>query len=154
MHFLLLYSIAALALYQPLHGLILPPADKLIALVQHDTDKTPALGTASFEQQRSMQNTIEQELSAIGLGNVEFAYQNYLTRDFQRQTSLEIFRKFIDQYGDLWDQAHFDYKKIPIHEDRVAVVKGTLSSSYSITYFMKEEDDEWKILGIEVLPRD
>lgn len=127
----------------------------LVALVEHDTDATPEEGFADRKMKESLKFTIDEQINAVNLGNIKFAYDAFMSAAFKKATNLEVFSQFIQNYQPYWSQATFDWSKVPIHEGNVASVKGSMSKGgvvYPLQYFLIQEDNGWKVLGIEIKP--
>lgn len=146
-------ALSCLLTVQPLWGI--DPYVGLIAAVEHDTDVTPEEGFANQSITKAIKYTVSEQMNAINLGNINFAYSAFMSNAFRKATSSSVFTQFIQNYQSYWQQASFNYNKIPIHEDNVASLQGTMVKSgvgYKLQYYLIHEDGAWKILGIEVLP--
>lgn len=153
-HYLLAVALPSLLTAQPMSGTI-EAYTGLIAAVQHDTDLTPEGGFADQKTTKAIKHTIAEQLNAVNLGNLQFAYNAFMSNAFKKATSVDVFKQFILNYQAYWQQATFNYSKIPIHEGNVASLQGAMVKSgvgYKLQYYLIFEDGTWKILGIEVLP--
>ncbi|MBI2786901.1 MAG: DUF4864 domain-containing protein [Legionella longbeachae] len=98
--------------------------------------------------------TIDHQLTALHSGDIEKAY-SYTSKDFQKTTSINDFKKFLDQYPSLKDNesSFFNTREI---ENNTGFVKGTLTAKDGaktpIEYRLIKEDGTWKILNIKVAP--
>lgn len=93
----------------------------------------------------------ENQLNALRKGNLDKAYA-YTSTDFQHETTLENFREFVEHYQlDTNENASFTNRAITVGDGEL---KGTLrlkdGTMYSIEYHLKEENNQWKIQGIEL----
>lgn len=99
-------------------------------------------------------DTVQEQLSAFRSGDIEKAY-SYTSKEFQDSTSLEAFKKSIDQIPALKnnESASFNQRQI---ENNNGMVKGTLKSKdgkiTSVEFKLVREGETWKIIGIHVLP--
>ncbi|WP_454785485.1 DUF4864 domain-containing protein [Legionella sp. WA2024007413] len=98
--------------------------------------------------------TIEHQLNALQSGNIEKAY-SYTSKDFQKTTSINDFKKFLDQYPSIKNNESYFFNTREI-ENNLGFVKGTLTAKDGaktpIEYRLIKEDDTWKILNIKVVP--
>ncbi len=96
----------------------------------------------------------EKQLVALRSGDVEKAY-SYTSKDFQNATSLEQFRTFVDSYPSLKNNKSDFFSNREIAND-VGTLKGSLQSQDGavtpIEYKLVKENNEWKILSLQVLP--
>ncbi|KTC81154.1 TM2 domain protein [Legionella cherrii] len=95
---------------------------------------------------------INQQLSALKSGDLEKAY-SYTSKDFQKATSLADFKKFINQYPSLKNNASAFFNE-RIIKNNIGIVKGTLTAKDGaktpIEYCLIWEDGTWKILNIKL----
>lgn len=99
--------------------------------------------------------TVNGQLIALRDGDISKAY-TYTSKDFQKATSLDDFKKFLDHYPSLKNNASASFSERKIEDNNIGSVKGTLTSKDGaktpIEYQLIKEGDSWKILGITVLP--
>lgn len=97
-------------------------------------------------------DTIKDQLKALQSGEIEKAY-SYTSKDFQKATSFNDFKKFIDQYPSLKNNKSSFFNEREI-KDNTGTVRGTLTAKDGaktpIQYKLIREDGAWKILGINV----
>lgn len=99
-------------------------------------------------------DTVQGQLTALQSGDFKKAY-SYNSKDFQKVTSLEDFKRFLNQYPSLKNNqsVFFNERKI---ENNLGTLKGTLTSKDGaktpIEYRLIKEEGSWKILGIKVIP--
>jgi TM2 domain-containing membrane protein YozV len=97
---------------------------------------------------------VQSQLKSLQSGNVEKAY-SYTSKDFQKVTSLEHFKQFLNQYPSLKnnESSFFNEREI---QNNTGFLKGTLTSKDGaktpIEYRLIYEDGAWKIMGIQVSP--
>ncbi len=96
----------------------------------------------------------EKQLAALRSGDIEKAY-SYTSKDFQHATSLEDFRKFVDQYPSLKNNKSDIFTSRAI-ENNIGTLRGSLQAQDGavtpIEYKLVNENNEWKILSLQVLP--
>lgn len=96
---------------------------------------------------------IQDQISALRAGDLNKAYYSYTSKDFQDSTSLLDFKKFINIVPELKNNksASFTDREFKNNE---GTVKGTIESNdgatISIEYHLVKENNEWKILSIDV----
>jgi hypothetical protein len=99
-------------------------------------------------------DTVQEQLSAFRSGDIEKAY-SYTSKEFQDSTSLEAFKKSIDQIPALKNNESASINQRQI-ENKNGMVKGTLKSKdgkiTSVEFKLVKEGETWKIIGIHVLP--
>lgn len=99
---------------------------------------------------------IQNQLNALGHGDMKLAYA-YTSREFQRTVSFEDFKKIINQYSSLKNNASFSWSKREFQNNK-GFVKGILRSKNNIVlpieYHLIKEDGEWKILGFVLNPQN
>lgn len=99
---------------------------------------------------------IQNQLNAIGQGDMQMAY-GYTSTGFQRTVSFEDFKKIINQYSSLKNNANFSWSKREFQNDK-GFVRGTLKSKNGVVvpieYRLIKEDGEWKILGFVLNPKN
>lgn len=97
---------------------------------------------------------VQSQLKSLGAGDIEKAY-SYTSKDFQKATSINDFKKFLNQYPSLKtnESSFFNQREI---QNNTGILKGTLTSKDGaktpIEYRLIKEDGHWKILGIQVMP--
>lgn len=97
---------------------------------------------------------VRDQLSSLRAGNIQEAY-SYTSKDFQKSTSMNEFKKFLNRYPSLKTNksSFFNVRKV---ENSTGFVQGTLTSKDDaktpIEYQLIKEDGQWKILGITVKP--
>lgn len=98
-------------------------------------------------------NTITLQLSAIKSGNINKAYYQYTSTEFQKTTSLDTFEKFINNYPALKNNKDTSFTNREI-SDGNGTLKGTVTAADGtvtpIIYHLVKENGEWKIIHIEI----
>ena len=96
----------------------------------------------------------DQQLVALRAGDYAKAY-SYTSKDFQNSTSLDKFKEFVDSYPSLKnnESSSFSTRKM---ENDVGTLEGTLKSKDGgvtpVVYKLVKENNEWKILSIQLNP--
>ena len=104
----------------------------------------------SFYATRGLVQTVYNQLSALQMEDIEKAY-SYTSKEFQAATSLDVFKRFVEQYPALGNNRHvfFNHREI---SGNTGTIKGTLESKDGIAteveYRLIRENNEWKILSI------
>jgi TM2 domain-containing membrane protein YozV len=101
-----------------------------------------------------MVESVQHQLAALKAGNIESAY-SYTSKDFQKTTPIEAFKRFLEQYPSLKNNqsTFFNFREI---QNNVGTLQGTLTSTDGaqtpIEYILIKEDDKWRIMSIKLLP--
>lgn len=99
---------------------------------------------------------IQNQLNAIGQGDMQMAYA-YTSTGFQRTVSFEDFKKIINHYSSLKNNANFSWSKREFQNDK-GFVRGILTSKdgvvLPIEYCLIKEDGEWKVSGFVLNPKN
>lgn len=96
----------------------------------------------------------QNQLTALRAGDVAKAY-TYTSQDFQKATSLEDFKQFVQAYPSLSQnkQASFTSREI---ENNLGTLKGSLEAKDGavtpIEYQLIKEGGQWKILSLQLEP--
>lgn len=94
------------------------------------------------------------QLKALRGGDVAKAY-SYTSKDFQAATSLDQFKAFVDEYPSLKNNESSSFASRSIENDQ-GTLEGSLKSKDGgvtpVTYKFVKENDEWKVLSIELKP--
>lgn len=98
-------------------------------------------------------NVVNQELNSLKAGDIQKAY-SYTSKDFQKATSLESFKQFIEHYPSLKNNKSYFFNERIIENNR-GVLKGTLTANDGaqtpVEFQLIQEDGTWKIIGIKVI---
>jgi hypothetical protein len=101
-------------------------------------------------------DVVEHQLKELRVNNISKAY-DYTSKEFQKNTSLEQFRQFVED-SPIFLQNHsglFTQRSI---EEHIGTIKGELISenhqATPIEYHVVKEDGQWKILSIQFLPSE
>lgn len=97
---------------------------------------------------------IQDQLQAIQVEDLATAY-SYTTKDFQKNTSLEAFKRYVNEYSGLRNNQSIDFNERQINNG-VGVVKATLIARGGIptdvTYQLVKERNRWRINAIRIKP--
>lgn len=92
-------------------------------------------------------------LQTVRAGDEEKAYNSFTTKDFQKKTSLEEFKKFISEARTLHENKIFKFLSF-YFDDGIAIFQGSLVSSkgdsLQTEFDLKMEGNAWKIDGIHL----
>lgn len=110
--------------------------------------------TAGILFTESWVDVVDHQLEALRQQDIEKAYSDYTSKDFQTATSLQQFRNFVEAYPVFLNNqsAHFIQRSI---EHNIGTLKGHLTSNEHVNtpieYKLIKEDNKWKILSIRLL---
>lgn len=97
---------------------------------------------------------IEGQLKALKAGDINTAY-SYTSNQFQQATSLEQFTTFVNQYPSLKSNKDYSFTN-RTNENGIGTVDGKLTAAdgtvVPVEYKLVKENNEWKILGIDINP--
>lgn len=100
---------------------------------------------------------IDDHLTDLKQHNINHAYYNHTSKDFQAVTSFDSFIAFTEDHPILTNHlsAHFTDRSINQH---ISTLSGKITSidhhSFPIEYRLIREDGEWKILSIRFLSQN
>ncbi|MBS0286634.1 MAG: DUF4864 domain-containing protein [Proteobacteria bacterium] len=104
----------------------------------------------AFYATSGVANTVKDQLSAIRSGDYTKAY-SYTSTEFQKNTSVDEFKKFIETIPALKDNQSLSINDRSFQNENGSV-KGTITSKDGMTipieYQLIKENGTWKILGI------
>lgn len=111
------------------------------------------LGLFGIFFSENMLEVIDGQLTKLRENRVTQAYYDYTSKEFQKITSMEAFRKFITLYPVLSDNKSFIFEGRGFDND-IGRVQGTLISNdlqeMQVEYHLIKEDYNWKILSIRL----
>ena len=121
---------------------------KIIFMRAHLATENLSIGSdhATF----SMLATVQEQLEAFHKNEIEKAYSQFMAKDLQKETSLEDFKKFVQQYPALSNYKNMNIKE-PLLEDKSGEVFVELQNEEGLTvlqYALEQQAGEWKIVGI------
>jgi TM2 domain-containing membrane protein YozV len=99
---------------------------------------------------------IQNQLNAIQHGNMQMAY-SYTSTGFQQTVSFEHFKKVINNFSALKNNASFSWSKREFQNDKGfvrAILKSKDGVILPIEYRLIKEDGQWKILGFDLNPNN
>ncbi len=98
-------------------------------------------------------DVIHNQLSALRAGDIDKAYYSYTSKDLQRDTSLNDFKKFVNHFPSLRNNKSSTFTEREFKNSQ-GTVKGTLQSKDGTTtpiiYHLIKEDGTWKIIAIRI----
>lgn len=98
---------------------------------------------------------IKGQLEALRAHDIDKAYYAFTTKGFRNATSREMFQRFIYSNSVLFKNLSADFKD-PTYQNNMVIFDGVLTSidnkQNRVEYALIQEDGQWKILGINVLP--
>ncbi len=107
-----------------------------------------------FSLGKPVTNTIASQLNAIKTGNLEKAYYDYTTKEFQKNVSLEQFKQFIREHTALYHNKTARFNSWGIENGKKASVKATLTGQNGSTihaeYKLIKENGKWKIAALQL----
>lgn len=100
-----------------------------------------------------MTDTVYDQLAAIKSGDVNKAYYSYTSKAFQKDTSLQDFKQFVNHYEALKNNKEASFKERNM-TDGQGVLRGTLESDDGVVtpieYYLIKENNTWKIIQIQI----
>lgn len=105
-----------------------------------------------LRQEQALLQPIEDYLDAIREQDLPRAYYTITTKGFRSQTSLKEFYQFIKDFPEL-TQGYFKLVKKSVDETRGFVLANFVAPTSTLTlkFLLVQENQEWHILGIEVV---
>lgn len=110
--------------------------------------------TAGILFTESLVDVIDNQLKSLRKSNIEDAYYNYTSEEFQKATPLEEFNEFINDYPIFKnnESAHFTQRSL---KNNLGILKGNITTldhtKIPIEYRLIKEHGKWKILSIRLL---
>lgn len=99
-------------------------------------------------------DVVDHHLNALQKGNIQQAYQDYTSNEFQSTTSLDQFTRFIENYPVFLNNQSSLFTERSF-ENRIGILKGNLTAQDKtqtpIEYRVVKEGKRWKILSIRLL---
>lgn len=96
---------------------------------------------------------IQNQLEAIGEKRLTEAYYAYTSKDFQKTTSLEAFKKFLSNWPVLSQAETISFEPNDTPGKVQAYVKAGQEELHML-YILQKQDTDWKIQSIEVINGD
>lgn len=100
----------------------------------------------------SIISTVQEYLEALQSKKIGQAYKKFLSSDLQKEVPLDGFAQFINGYPAFTDHDSINIKEPSFEEDmgQVTIELQKGEQITEITYALKEENREWKIIGMHV----
>lgn len=96
---------------------------------------------------------VDGHLKSLRAKDIDRAYTDYTSKEFQKKTSLEDFKALLSKYKVLSSNKLFQFQSFFI-EDNIASLGGDLhsdeGSSIPVEFDFVMEDGKWKIMGIQI----
>lgn len=117
---------------------------------------TPSFSEAALKLMKEPLTThkpIDVQLDALKHKDIAKAYDDHTSAEFKKATSLEDFRKFIEQYPlfENYDAVAFMEPSIQEGSATVMVDLYNKQGSIAVEYTLGIENDQWNIWGIQVV---
>jgi hypothetical protein len=113
------------------------------------------LGSIIIYATSGVTDTVQNQLAAIRSGDMQKAY-SYTSMEFQKATSFDAFKEFIEQIPALRDNESGSFPSRSMNNDE-GVISGTVKSregsEMPIEYLLIYENKAWKIEGIKINPK-
>ncbi len=107
------------------------------------------------EPKESASDLINKQLDFFRNGQIEESYNELVSRDFKNATSLKTFKDFVSSNPILTDFVSFK-QGIESSENGIKRIKvllsGTQDDKHLLDYTIVEENNVWKINGMQLLP--
>ncbi len=110
--------------------------------------------TFVFSATSGLITSVEGQLIAIRAGDISKAY-SYTSSDFQKSTSLEDFKKFLEKAPALTNNKSVSFPSRSFKNNQGAVTATLVSKDgkeTTVEYELVKENNEWKVINIHVLP--
>lgn len=105
---------------------------------------------------KAILSQIENLITAIQANQIQKAYNEYTSDQFKKVSSIEDFDNFVKGYPELSSSKNAFFGYIRNKPLGVSFIEGTLISttgeSVSMEFDLIKENEQWKIIGIKVLP--
>ncbi len=102
-----------------------------------------------------IRDTISGEINSLIQDDVPRAYFSFTTKTFRDATPVDKFRDFVRTYAAYWNTSSIQWDNIVFYND-VGVVRAVFNSNGKTvngTFFMKQENGVWKIMGMTMVPQ-
>ena len=114
-----------------------------------------SVSTVAMYTTVSLVNIVEYQLAALKTGDIEKAY-TYNSSVFQKNVPIQNFKRFIDQFPALKNNANSSFKVRKILNN-AGFLSGTLTAisgeQTPVEYHLINQDGQWKISNIRILPQ-
>lgn len=115
---------------------------------------TPITTRATTKIPASIVAPIDAQLRNLRSGDIEHAYKDTTSSEFQASTSLEAFKEFVEKYPILLKHKTLEVKPVAIQQNdaSVTVVLNPLKEAVTVNYLLVKEHNLWKIWHVSVTP--
>lgn len=103
---------------------------------------------------KTIVDQVNSQLAALRANDLDTAY-SYTSDDFKRATTKENFQRFIEQYPQIQHNLKATYTDREVDGDNASLkanLRGQDGQQLVVEYHFVKEDDEWKIIAIQVTP--
>lgn len=96
---------------------------------------------------------VDEQLKALRKNDVIDAYYGFVSKDFQKETPLQVFREFINANPILFNYRGVNFKDRSIENGRgyVNLILNSESGDYYLEYNLMREGGEWKIWSLRII---
>lgn len=102
-------------------------------------------------------DVVEDQLEELKTGDIEKAYYQYTSKDFQSNIPFDQFKAFTAAHPVLFQNPNAHFNNRGIHRN-VSILRGKLTtldhSIVPIEYKLIREDNDWKILSIRFMDHE
>lgn len=117
--------------------------------------ESDAISVQAAQIEKDLIQIITLQLKTIQEGNLEAAYRNFTSKEFQAATSLEQFDEFVRNHPPLLENKSSEFGKV-FFDNSIGNVNGTLTASdgslNNVEYSLVNQNGSWKILQMKVFP--
>ncbi len=114
---------------------------------------TDTEASGSTQEKENVVSTIKNQLEALKAHDLSKAYYAFASDDFQKNTSEEDFKAFIDAHPYINKHQSFEIKSVKLGASSAQVMvefKVDETNIKDLEYRLIETDNQWKILSIQV----
>jgi hypothetical protein len=113
-----------------------------------------AVAAKSVKGFEKPEDVVHEQLRAIREQELPLAYFEFFSDEYRQTTPYKDFVKYVKLHAPLGENKRAEFAK-PFNLGKVATLKGTIYSLQNekalVEYELVKEDEEWKILGVEVI---
>lgn len=132
---------------------------KIINLQFHNLIADTATVTAPKADTRELEELVipvNLQLKALQQKDYEKSYQGLMTKDFEKNTPFDVYKRFIESYPLLTNYKAFTIQEKGLEQDRgkiLVILKGENDATLPLEYHLIRDGDQWKIWSMRlVLP--
>ena len=100
-----------------------------------------------------LKEPVEGQLRALEQGDIQKAYDDYVSKEFKQATPMDAFTDFIKSYPELSKHTSVTYGKgiVENGQGKISALISTDQQSIPIEYVLVRENNAWKIWGFRML---